>query len=166
MLAKLSDKLFRRNFKRFADSQQGEDGKWTSGFDHLPMTHAEAVRIHVLLAQLTFRSVRSNPMAQGAKESRIVGRKVSGGAHSFRVRQTRAKEPRARLRFVCYMRRKAMGHSPPALWCSVPMFWFPLDRIAHRRRARRREGSRRVVLIARSSRGDGDRPCGRESGRD
>jgi hypothetical protein len=116
MLAKLSDKLFRRNFKRFADSQQGEDGKWTSGFDHLPMTHAEAVRIHVLLAQLTFRSVRSNPMAQGAKESRIVGRKVSGGAHSFRVRQTRAKEPRARLRFVCYMRRKAMGHSPPAQW--------------------------------------------------
>jgi hypothetical protein len=35
MLAKPSDKSFHQNLKRFADSQQGEDGKWASAFDHL-----------------------------------------------------------------------------------------------------------------------------------
>src|ERR1700689_911894 len=90
MLAKPGDKLFRRNLKRFADSQQSGDGKMGG-----------RLRIHVLLAQLAFGSMGSNPMAQGAKEARIVGRKVSGGAHSFRLRLTRANIPRANLRFVC-----------------------------------------------------------------
>jgi hypothetical protein len=101
MLAKPSNKLLRRNLKRFADSQQSEDGKWAAGFDHLPVTHAEAAGSHVLLTQLAFRSVRPNSMAQGPKESRIVGEKVSGSAH-FSTWSTRATIPRANVRFVCY----------------------------------------------------------------
>ncbi len=87
MLAELGEKLLRRNLKRLTDSQQREHRKRPSGLDHLPMTNAEAVGIHVFLTQLAFRSQASDSMTECAKESRIVSRQFSAGAHLFRLRQ-------------------------------------------------------------------------------
>ena len=85
MLAKPDHELLWLDLECLADSQQGEDCERPPGFNHLPMPHAEAVGIHVFLAQLTFRSQASDSMAEGAKESRIAGRKVSGSTHPFRL---------------------------------------------------------------------------------
>ena len=80
------EKLLERQIECFTDSQEREHGNRASGLDHLPVTEAEAIGDHVLLAQVTLRSVGSNPVAKRAEEPRIIGRQVSAGAHTSRVR--------------------------------------------------------------------------------
>jgi hypothetical protein len=87
MLAEFGDKVFGRNLKRLADSQQREHRKRSAGLDHLPVSHAEAVGIHVFLAQFAFRSQASDSMTESAEESRVVSRQFSAGAHLSRLRQ-------------------------------------------------------------------------------
>lgn len=98
MLAKTGDQLFRLDFKSLAYPQKGKDRYRPAAFNHLPVPDAEAVRNHILLAQLLLGSVGTDSMAKGTKESCIVGRKVSVGAHLSRVRPTRAKTPRTKRR--------------------------------------------------------------------
>jgi hypothetical protein len=87
MLAEFGDKLLRRDLKRLADSQQREHRKRSPGFDHLPVSHAETIGIHVFLAQFAFRSQASDSMTESAKEPRIVSWQVSAGAHLSRLSQ-------------------------------------------------------------------------------
>jgi hypothetical protein len=98
MLAKTGDQLFRLDFKSLAYPQKGKDCYRPAAFNHLPVPDAEAVRNHILLAQLVFGSVGTDSVAKGTKEPCIVGRKVSVGAHLSRVRPTRAKTPRTKRR--------------------------------------------------------------------
>jgi hypothetical protein len=79
--------LFGLNFEGFANSQHGKHREGPSGLDHLPMPHAEPVGLHILLAQPAFGSQASDSVAEGAKESRIVTRQVSAGAHLSRLSQ-------------------------------------------------------------------------------
>ena len=64
------DELLNRQIEGFADSQQRKNGNRSSGLDHLPVAHAEAVEDHVLLAQATLRSVGPNPVPQGGRSAR------------------------------------------------------------------------------------------------
>ena len=98
MLAKTGDQLFRLDFKSLAYPKKGKDCYRPAAFNHLPMPDAEAVRNHILLAQLVFGSVGTDSVAKGTKEPCIVGRKVSVGAHLSRVRLVRAKTPRTKRR--------------------------------------------------------------------
>lgn len=98
MMAKTGNQLFRLDFKSLAYSQKGKDCYRPAAFNHLPVPDAEAVRNHILLAQLVFGSVGTDSVAKGTKEPRIIGRKVSVGAHLSRVRPTRAKTPRTKRR--------------------------------------------------------------------
>jgi hypothetical protein len=59
MLPETGDQLVWLNLKCLADPKQCEHGKWPPGFDHLPVAHAETIRINILLAaeQLLRRAV-------------------------------------------------------------------------------------------------------------
>lgn len=98
MLAKTGDQMFRLDFKSLAYPQKGKDRYRSAAFNHLPVTDAEAVRNHILLAHLMVGSVGTDSVAKGTKEPCIVSRKVSVGAHLSRVRPTRAKTPRTKRR--------------------------------------------------------------------
>ncbi len=98
MLAKTGDQLLRLDFKSLAYPQKGKECYRPATFNHLPVPDAEAVRNHILLAQLVVGSVGTDSVAKGTKEPCIVGRKVSVGAHLSRVRPTRAKTPRTKRR--------------------------------------------------------------------
>ena len=98
MLAKTGDQMFRLDFKSLAYPQKGKDCYRPATFNHLPVPDAEAVRNHILLAQVMVGSVGTDSVAKGTKEPCIVGRKVSVGAHLSRVRPTRAKTPRTKRR--------------------------------------------------------------------
>jgi hypothetical protein len=98
MLAKTGDQLFGLDFKSLAYPQKGKDCYRPATFHHLPVPDAEAVRNHILLAQLVVGSVGTDSVAKGTKEPCIVGRKVSVGAHLSRVRPVRAKTPRTKRR--------------------------------------------------------------------
>jgi hypothetical protein len=74
MLAKASEQLLRLNVKGLTDPKQREHRERPTGLDHLPMPNAEAVRIHVLLAQFSFGSQTADSMAEGTKESCIIPR--------------------------------------------------------------------------------------------
>ena len=74
VLRETREELLQRQIEAFTDSQQREHGNRTSGLDHLPMTDTEAIGDHVLLAQLTLRSVGPNPVTQGTEEPRVMGR--------------------------------------------------------------------------------------------
>src|SRR5690348_15497219 len=69
MLAKTGDQLFRLDFKSLAYPQKGKDCYRPAAFNHLPVPDAEAVRNHILLAQLLLGSVGTDSMAKGTKES-------------------------------------------------------------------------------------------------
>jgi len=98
MLAKTGDQLFGLDFKSLAYPQKGKDCYRPATFNHLPVPDAEAVRNHILLAQLMVGSVGTDSVAKGTKEPCIVGRKVSVGAHLSRVQLARAKTPRTKRR--------------------------------------------------------------------
>jgi hypothetical protein len=94
------DELLRLNSKGIANPQQRENRGWPSSLDHLPVTHAEPVGNHVLLAQFAFRPMRADAMAQGAEESPVACRKFPGRTHHSKLKSSRAKSPRAKLRTV------------------------------------------------------------------
>ena len=102
MVAESGYDQFEGNLESLGDSQQCGDGDGASGLNHLPVTRTEAAGEHVLLAQVAIVSVGSNPVAQGAEEPRVTGGEFSAGAHSSRVRPTRAKILRAKVRIVRY----------------------------------------------------------------
>jgi len=92
MLGETGDELFRGYLKRLADAQQREHGERAAGLDHLPMAHAEVVGIHVFLGELALDAQRSNPVAQGAEETGVVGWEVSAGGHLLRLPTHEQKE--------------------------------------------------------------------------
>ena len=67
MLAKTGDQLFRLDFKSLAYPQKGKDCYRPAAFNHLPVPDAEAVRNHILLAQLVFGSVGTDSVAKGER---------------------------------------------------------------------------------------------------
>jgi hypothetical protein len=91
VVGETGEQLLERQIEGFTDSQEREHGNRTSGLDHLPMTEAEAIGDHVLLAEVTLRSVGPNPVAKRTEEPRVIGRQVSAGTHTSRVRSLRAK---------------------------------------------------------------------------
>ena len=98
VLSQPRKKLFRLDVEGFADAQHGEERRGPSRLDHLPVTHAESVGNHVLLAQHPFSAVRANAMAEGTEEAFVACRKLPGCAHQFKLNRSRAKSPRAKMR--------------------------------------------------------------------
>lgn len=66
--------FFRRDFKSLADAQQREHGGGAACLNHLPVAEAKPMGDHVLLGEFAFRSLRSDAVAQGTKEPRIISR--------------------------------------------------------------------------------------------
>jgi hypothetical protein len=77
------DELLYRNIERLTDSQQRNDGDWAAGLHHLPMAHAEAVRDHVLLAELSGEPQSPDFVAETAKEAVVVNGDFSAGPPRF-----------------------------------------------------------------------------------
>lgn len=92
VLGETGDELFRGDLQRLADAQQREHGERAASLDHLPVTHAEVVGIHVFLGELALDAQRSNPVAQGAEETGVVGWKVSAGGHPLSLPNHEQKE--------------------------------------------------------------------------
>jgi hypothetical protein len=70
------------------------------------MAHAEVVGIHVFLGELALDAQRSNPVAQGAEETGVVGWDVSAGGHLLRLPTHEQKEHEHKDVSManCYMR--------------------------------------------------------------
>lgn len=98
MLAQTGDQLFGLDFKSLAYPQEGKDRYRPATFNHLPVPDAEAVRNHILLAQLEVGSVGTDSVAKGTKEPCVVSRKLSVGTHAFKGGLVRAKTPRTKRR--------------------------------------------------------------------
>jgi hypothetical protein len=56
MLSETGDKLLRPKIKRLANPKQREPREWRPCFNHLPVANTESARVHIFLAQLSFRS--------------------------------------------------------------------------------------------------------------
>jgi hypothetical protein len=97
---KLDDKPFHRHLKCIADSKKGEDSAWPSSLDHLPVAHTEPEGNHVFLAQFPFGPEGPHTMAQCAKKTLVLRRKLATGTHYLRLESWRTKSPRTKLRIV------------------------------------------------------------------
>ena len=73
--------LLDRNIKRLADPQEGEDRDGATGFHHLPMADAEAVRNHVFLAQFARSPASPDLVTKASKEAGVMGREFSACPH-------------------------------------------------------------------------------------
>jgi len=72
-LAEVGYEPIKRNPKRFANPEQRENRGWPARLNHLPMAHAEAVREHVLLAELAFLPVGTDTIAQCTEKPPVLG---------------------------------------------------------------------------------------------
>ena len=136
MLRKTGEKLIQRQIESLTDPEQREYGNRTSGLDHLPVTHTEAIGDHVLLGQLTLRSVGPNPVSQRPEEPRVMDRQVSAGTHISRVCIHEQKEHEQNC--VLYVETTSCD---PASWPRTTDDYArcPVD-VAETRRARFRTG--------------------------
>ena len=80
-----ADHLFRLDLEYFANPEEREQSDRAAGLNHLPVTHAEAVRHHILLRQMAFRTVTADAMPQRTEIVRVTAGKFSGGAHYSKV---------------------------------------------------------------------------------
>ena len=83
MLGQSGHDLIHRHVEDLADAQERDDGKGPSSLNHLPMAETESEADHVLLGKRALGPVGANAVAQGFKESGVMGWQRSGSTHSF-----------------------------------------------------------------------------------
>ena len=98
MAPQTCDKFLWGDLKGVAYTKHREQSTWASRLEHLPVTDAEAVGNHVLLAEFALHSVRPHTVTQGTEEPRKVGRELSAGTHNSKLGPGRTKAPRTNLR--------------------------------------------------------------------
>ena len=74
MRGQTSYNLLRRDLEGLADPKQRRHCNRATSLNHLPVTDAEAIRNHVLLAKFTFCPIRAYSVAQRAEVPCVMGR--------------------------------------------------------------------------------------------